>query len=75
VIVLLEIVPLEPTILEIPDGAQAHLGPQGTHSSGRSVHLASMHSSNYYVDNYQQYLAKNPFGYRCHANTGVRFPA
>ncbi|NYG56812.1 hypothetical protein BJ989_003116 [Nocardioides perillae] len=22
----------------------------------------------------QQYLAKNPFGYRCHANTGVRFP-
>lgn len=24
---------------------------------------------------HQQYLAKNPFGYRCHANTGVRFPA
>jgi len=23
---------------------------------------------------HQQYLAKNPFGYRCHANTGVRFP-
>jgi hypothetical protein len=23
----------------------------------------------------QQYLAKNPFGYRCHANTGVTFPA
>jgi hypothetical protein len=22
----------------------------------------------------QQYLAKNPFGYRCHANTGVKFP-
>ncbi len=29
----------------------------------------------YYADNYQQYLAKNPFGYRCHANTGVKFPA
>ena len=28
----------------------------------------------YYVDHNQQYLAKNPFGYRCHANTGVRFP-
>jgi peptide-methionine (S)-S-oxide reductase len=28
----------------------------------------------YYVDEDQQYLAKNPFGYRCHANTGVRFP-
>jgi peptide-methionine (S)-S-oxide reductase len=23
----------------------------------------------------QQYLAKNPHGYRCHANTGVKFPA
>ncbi|HCB03098.1 MAG TPA: peptide-methionine (S)-S-oxide reductase, partial [Nocardioides bacterium] len=26
-------------------------------------------------DYHQQYLAKNPFGYRCHANTGVKFPA
>lgn len=26
-------------------------------------------------DAHQQYLAKNPFGYRCHANTGVRFPS
>jgi len=24
---------------------------------------------------HQQYLAKNPYGYRCHANTGVPFPA
>ena len=23
----------------------------------------------------QQYLAKNPYGYRCHANAGVAFPA
>jgi len=22
---------------------------------------------------HQQYLAKNPFGYRCHADTGVKF--
>ncbi|GAW47748.1 MULTISPECIES: hypothetical protein [unclassified Nocardioides] len=29
----------------------------------------------YYVHNNQQYLAKNPFGYRCHSNTGVKFPA
>ncbi len=28
----------------------------------------------YAEDPHQQYLAKNPFGYRCHANTGVRFP-
>jgi peptide-methionine (S)-S-oxide reductase len=29
----------------------------------------------YAEDGHQQYLAKNPYGYRCHANTGVPFPA
>ncbi len=29
----------------------------------------------YAEDVHQQYLAKVPNGYRCHANTGVRFPA
>jgi len=29
----------------------------------------------YAEDPHQQYLAKNPFGYRCHSATGVRFPA
>jgi peptide-methionine (S)-S-oxide reductase len=29
----------------------------------------------YAEDHHQQYLAKNPHGYRCHANTGVPFPA
>jgi peptide-methionine (S)-S-oxide reductase len=29
----------------------------------------------YAEDHHQQYLAKNPFGYRCHANTGVKFPS
>ena len=28
----------------------------------------------YAEDAHQQYLAKNPNGYRCHANTGVKFP-
>ena len=28
----------------------------------------------YAEDPHQQYLAKNPHGYRCHANTGVPFP-
>ncbi len=28
----------------------------------------------YAEDPHQQYLAKNPFGYRCHSNTGVKFP-
>jgi peptide-methionine (S)-S-oxide reductase len=30
----------------------------------------------YYAEDYhQQYLHKNPHGYRCHATTGVPFPA
>jgi peptide-methionine (S)-S-oxide reductase len=30
----------------------------------------------YYAEDYhQQYLFKNPNGYRCHANTGVKFPS
>jgi peptide-methionine (S)-S-oxide reductase len=30
----------------------------------------------YYAEDYhQQYLAKNPNGYRCHSTTGVKFPA
>jgi peptide-methionine (S)-S-oxide reductase len=29
----------------------------------------------YYAEGYhQQYLAKNPNGYRCHSTTGVTFP-
>jgi len=28
----------------------------------------------YAEDHHQQYLAKNPFGYRCHSTTGIRFP-
>ena len=31
--------------------------------------------STFLLKSAQQYLAKNPFGYRCHANTGVKFPA
>jgi len=30
----------------------------------------------YYAEGYhQQYLHKNPNGYRCHSNTGAKFPA
>ncbi len=33
-------------------------------------------STYYYAEDvHQQYLAKVPHGYRCHANTGVKFPA
>ena len=29
----------------------------------------------YYAEEYQQYLDKYPYGYRCHATTGIPFPA
>ena len=38
------------------------------------IRPASEVSYYYAEDQHQQYLAKNPFGYRCHANTGVPFP-
>ncbi|MFL6155865.1 MAG: peptide-methionine (S)-S-oxide reductase, partial [Marmoricola sp.] len=28
----------------------------------------------YAEDHHQQYLAKNPFGYRCHSATGIKVP-
>ena len=42
----------------------------------RSRELAAGTSapSRFVVDVHQQYLAKNPPGYRCHATTGVKFP-
>ena len=44
------------------------------HPALGSVHSDVVRTSGYYVNNYQQYLAKNPFRYRCHANTCVKFP-
>lgn len=41
----------------------------------RTTCTSGARASNYCVDNYQQYLAKNPMNYRCHANTGVKFPS
>ncbi len=40
-------------------------------SLARKAHIAQS-SLRVLLD--QQYLAKNPSGYRCHANTGIRFP-
>jgi hypothetical protein len=42
-------------------------------SSGREMRLAFIDDCDA-ARSHQQYLAKNPFGYRCHANTGVAFP-
>jgi len=48
--------------------AQRGLGPVTTEIAPAGAY--------YYAEDYhQQYLAKNPYGYRCHANTGVPFPA
>jgi peptide-methionine (S)-S-oxide reductase len=42
-----------------------------------TTEIRSADTTAYYYaeDHHQQYLKKNPFGYRCHANTGVKFPA
>ena len=55
---------------EVPEGHEVALGGLG------SITTEIKPAPTYYYaeDPHQQYLAKNPFGYRCHANTGVRFP-
>ena len=40
-----------------------------------TTELAPLRQFFYAEDYHQQYLAKNPNGYRCHATTGVKFPA
>lgn len=39
--------------------------------------LATVGDGQFYYaeDHHQQYLAKNPNGYRCHSSTGLKFPA
>ncbi|GGO71709.1 hypothetical protein GCM10012276_13330 [Nocardioides deserti] len=32
------------------------------------------HNESHLYDGDEQYFVKNPNGYRCHANTGVKFP-
>jgi peptide-methionine (S)-S-oxide reductase len=39
-----------------------------------TTEIAALREFYYAEDYHQQYLAKNPFGYRCHATTGVTFP-
>ena len=40
----------------------------------RSGRIGLRRHDDYYVEDCQQYLAKHVNGYRCHANTGVKFP-
>ncbi len=41
-----------------------------------TTQLAPASDFTYYLaqDSHQQYIYKNPHGYRCHANTGIKFP-
>ena len=56
------------------DHYQARLTAAGYGEITTEIRPASETPYFYAEDAHQQYLAKNPFGYRCHANTGVKFP-
>ncbi|HEY3737302.1 MAG TPA: peptide-methionine (S)-S-oxide reductase MsrA [Jatrophihabitans sp.] len=49
-----------------------HLQRQGFDAV--TTEIAPLGDFYYAEDHHQQYLAKNPDGYRCHAATGVKFP-
>ena len=64
----------EATARELTDVYAAELARRGL--GDVTTELRPLAEAGYYYaeDPHQQYLAKNPFGYRCHANTGVPFP-
>ena len=51
---------------------QAELTPQGL--GDITTEIGSLGEYYYAEDYHQQYLAKNPHGYDCHANTGIVYP-
>lgn len=53
----------------------AELARRGLGAITTEIRPASETPYFYAEDMHQQYLAKNPYGYRCHSNTGVPFPA
>lgn len=62
------------TARELTETYAAELARRGLGEITTEIRPASETPYYYAEDPHQQYLAKNPFGYRCHANTGVRFP-
>ena len=60
---------------EVTERYQAELTKRGFDAITTEVRPAAETPYYYAEDHHQQYLAKNPFGYRCHANAGVKFPA
>jgi len=60
---------------EVTERYQPELAKRGYGPITTEIRPAAETPYYYAEDHHQQYLLKNPFGYRCHANTGVRFPA
>ena len=57
--------------IQTRDSASAE-GPN-RHRSGDTGPMATI-CGGHYVDIHQQYLHRNPYGYRFHANTGIPVP-
>ena len=59
---------------EVTERYQAELTRRGFDRITTEVRPAADTPYYYAEDHHQQYLLKNPFGYRCHAKTGVPVP-
>lgn len=59
---------------EVTQRYQAVLDQRGYGAITTEVRPAADTPYFYAEDHHQQYLLKNPFGYRCHSNTGVPVP-
>jgi len=60
---------------ELTDVYGAELARRGLGAITTEIRPAEETPYYYAEDVHQQYLHKNPYGYRCHANTGVPFPS
>ena len=58
----------------VTDRYQAELTKRGFDAITTEIKPAAETPYYYAEDHHQQYLLKNPFGYRCHAKTGVPVP-
>ncbi|MCL8027182.1 peptide-methionine (S)-S-oxide reductase MsrA [Nocardioides bruguierae] len=65
----------EQTAAELTKVYGEELASRGVGAITTEVRPAAETPYFYAEDVHQQYLHKNPYGYRCHANTGVPFPA
>ena len=59
---------------EVTDRSQPELTKRGYGPITTEIRPASETPYYYAEDHHQQYLLKNPFGYRCHSATGISVP-